>query len=493
MNIISSLEFENGIAHNRLPLDEAMLDSLQTSSVVNNHRAATVFTNGTTDYPPPHVVKRPQEHIYDADAPADTKFAELGYRLRTVGDLYRNPEPRSGLWLATGGTRPQQLAVRTAEDLQAALVDRLRLTVVQNGKPKGGRIPGTELKAMLKAEVFLQQFPPLDRVLTRPLYLPNWSVTAPGYQDGGRTQRYLFAGTPTRCSYDLKTINQFLDVISFASNADRTNAVAMALTVRLRNHWPGQKPWFMIAANKSHAGKGTVAAFATGHDEPTQITYDTTDWAFRSTVVAAFNARPELPTLLIDNVRMDGRDRVVKSAFLEGLLHDPEPRLYAPGLGKPITVPAHFVVAVTANSAVFSEDLHNRGVTIRLELRGDAAQRRSPIGDPKNEFLPANREEIDSELHGMISRWIAKGQPLDETVRHPFKHWAENIGGILLENGFKDFLGNRVERQTTDDPIKHALALLGAEYLSGDAIRDAAQRSRNTGCFDPRPGKQFLS
>ena len=52
----------------------------------------------------------------------------------------------------------------------------------------------------------------------------------------------------------MASITAFLDVMEFESRADRTNAVAAALTTLLRHHWLGEKPLYQITATKSHAG-----------------------------------------------------------------------------------------------------------------------------------------------------------------------------------------------------------------------------------------------
>ena len=62
----------------------------------------------------------------------------------------------------------------------------------------------------------------------------------------------------------------------------------------------------------------------------------------------------------------------------------------------------------------------------------------------------------------MIERWKTAGKSLDTSVRYPFTNWAQVIGGILRVNGFEDFLGNYSVRRTADDPVRRALALLGA-------------------------------
>jgi len=120
------------------------------------------------------------------------------------------------------------------------------------------------------------------------------------------------------------------------------------------------------------------------------------------------------------------------------------------------------VVTVTTNFGSLSEDLMNRALPIHLEVSGNVADRESPIGNPRLEFLPANVDKIEAEFFGMIEKWKDEGKPLDEDVRHPFGPWAATIGGILLANGFTDFLANYQVRRTADDPIRQGLGLMGA-------------------------------
>ncbi len=421
--------------------------------------------SGPPDYPTPAVVKCPEEFIYDADLPPDVKFRFLGRRLNWFDDLYRHPDHGAGLKIVVLSEKPIIVPITSNNDLLAVINDRLRITVVMDGKPKGGRIPPADGGSMLKSEVFLQQFRPLDGVIEHPLYLESWQLTTSGYNQGSRGQRFFFAGDESLTSPEPDTIRQFLDVIQFKSEADRTNTVAAALTVLLRNHWPGGKPMFPVSANRSHAGKGTVVAFFSGHCTPEQVTYEKTDWAFQKSVVTAFQQRPNLGVLNIDNIRLDHKGDEIKSGFLERILHESEPLLASPGTKSPIRVHNHFVIAATANEGRFSEDLMNRSVPIRLEATGDLVKRKSPIGDPKKKFLPQNRDRIDAELRGMVEKWKVAGCPLDENAKHvSFSDWARTIGGILMVSGFKDFLANQNERRSEDDPLRRSLACLGANY-----------------------------
>ena len=112
----------------------------------------------------------------------------------------------------------------------------------------------------------------------------------------------------------------------------------------------------------------------------------------------------------------------------------------------------------------------NRALSIHLAPKGDVQNRRTPIGNPKLEFLPQNQERIEAELRGMIERWKQAGCPLDESVKHPMTPWARTIGGILKVFGFTDFLANYHTRRLADDPLREALGILAASK-PGQALR----------------------
>ena len=135
--------------------------------------------------------------------------------------------------------------------------------------------------------------------------------------------------------------------------------------------------------------------------------------------------------------------------------------MFSTGTGQPVRRRNDLVLAISTNFGTASQDLLNRSLPIHLHPKGDVANRKSPIGNPKLEFLPANKEQIAAELHGMVEKWKAAGQPLDHDVRHPFGPWAKVVGGILKVSGFTDFLANYRQRRTTDDPLRHGLGLIG--------------------------------
>lgn len=418
--------------------------------------------------------------VWNQEEPPASNYPVVGAHLAAAGDLFRAPGCASGLILASAVADMPPAIVNDAGTLDAIIIDRLAVEVRKNGQLLAHRIPSADRAAMLKTEMFLQRFAPLDMVTTTPIHLPDFTLTRPGYNDGGRGHRILYAGPPPAISNSTTAITLFLDVMAFASNADRTNAVAAALTVKLRTFWCGAKPLIGATAWKSQSGKDTLIDFSAGKNRSSSVTYQATDWAFERAIVGAFRLHPDTVLLRIDNARLYGNQAFIASGFLEGLITNPEPTFFSTGTGGPTSRANNFIVAIATNEGSLSTDLNNRSLPIRLEAVGNVEDRVSPIGNPRLEYLPANRDLIDAELNGMIERWKAEGQPLAKNVRHPFTQWAQTIGGILEVNGFADFLTNFSYRKSADDPLRKALGLLGAAAVAqgNDAWRTPAEWAR---------------
>jgi len=398
--------------------------------------------------------------IWEEDGQAADNYRILGETLAKSNNLYRRPGYASGLLLLLDDGK-HALITKGAE-LAPVIVDRVRVEVWKNGKKMGSRIAAAHLNTMLGTETFLGQFRTVDLVTTTPAYLPDFTLTRPGLNEGDG-QRILYVGPVAVVSGSLDAINAFLDVMAFDTEANRTNLVAGALTVLLRNHLPGGKPVLIVTANKSHAGKDTAITFASGMAGSISISYQGTNWALERSFVGALKSSPDVGVVVIENARLDRRDRFIASAFLERFATDPEPLLFSTGTGPPVRRRNDIVLAISTNYGSVSEDLMNRGLPIHLTPVGNVADRVTPIGNPRLQYLPANKERIAAELRGMVERWKAAGQPLDEDVRHPFSVWAKRVGGILRVNGFRDFLGNYGVRKTVDDPLRHGLGILGSK------------------------------
>ena len=353
-----------------------------------------------------------------------------------------------------------------ASELAPVIVDSLTLKVTKEGKLVGELPSAAHLNAMLRSEQFLQQFRQLDQVAKTPRYLEDFSILPTGYHDFGEGQHLLYVGSDPEIVESTETIDRFLDVMPFATSADRTNTVAAALTLLLRHHWLGQKPVVLVTSTKSHAGKGTVVDFISGGNMlGADILYESVDWPMQSQLQRQIHQDPDIGMICLDNVRLDsagGRGKCIRSGFIESLITTPEVTLSSPGAGEPMRLKNTFLVAINSNDGSLSPDLLNRALPIHLAPRGDLQDRRTPIGNPKLQFLPQNQGRIAAELHGMIVRWKKAGEPLDEAVLHPMSPMAKTIGGILKANGYSDFLANYNSRKVADDPVRDALGILAA-------------------------------
>ena len=259
--------------------------------------------------------------------------AGLGNCLAEADDLYRATPYGGGLILASTSPNIPPTPIKDAAQLAAVIADRQRVRVIKNGNITGNSVPTKHLKTLLSSEAFLRQFPPVDIVESRSRYLPDFILTRPGYNDGGYGQRILHIGEEPWIELTHDYVERFLDVMAFATEADRTNAVAAALTVMLRNFWPGAKPCLVVTSTKSHGGKETIVTFAAGTARLSGISYQAADWALERAFVGAVKHDPDVGLIDVENARLQRGQKEIRSAFLERFLTDPEPLLFSTGTG----------------------------------------------------------------------------------------------------------------------------------------------------------------
>ena len=241
------------------------------------------------------------EFTWQVEDGARNNFDGLGQLLAKVNlSLYRHTH---GLFLVPESQKPK--LIQKASQLVPVLIDSLTMTVTKNGKCVGELPSAALLNGMLRSETFLKHFRPLERVIRVPEYLEDFTL-AKGYNKG---KRLLYLGPTPAVADSCETIHRFLDVMDFATNADRTNAVAAALTVMCRSLWPGQKPLVFIGATKSHAGKGTLADFIRGPIPKADILYESIDWPMQSQFQRQLQVNPEVGVVLFDNIRLDSSRR----------------------------------------------------------------------------------------------------------------------------------------------------------------------------------------
>ena len=417
---------------------------------------STGLTNG---------VQEPQDELVVHESqPARQAYSQIADVLTKFGDLYRDAGAQFGLVRVENEGVIHRIA--DASSLMALLIDRTAslIYVTSAGKPKS-RIVDALLRDCLRTEVFLSRFPKLDFVTKSPCYLHDFSLTKPGYNDGGPHQRILYLpnGKPEASqliSRDTQYVDRFLDQMDFDDGASRTNLIAAALTVQLRHLWPGGKPVVLLTATQSHSGKDTCGRFAIGTVPYETISYTATNWAFEMSLTRVLRSHTNPGCVVVENARLDRREKQIASACLERILTEPFPNLFS-SKGDSVKRINNIVFFISTNHGQVSEDLLNRSLHVHLKPRGDLTDRTSPIGNPLHEFLPKYRHQIAAELRGMIENWKEAGMPLDRDAKHPFALWAKTVGGILKFHNRGSFLANYGTR-TTLDPIRESIAMLGA-------------------------------
>jgi hypothetical protein len=409
-----------------------------------------------------------------------TNFNKLGRLLASLPglQLYETAEGQGLIYVE--GDRVRRIA--SAKELAPLLIDNVVIAVIKNGKYHGDRVTEATLGNMLHARSFVHHFPVVKEVVTTSVVLSDDTASKPGYnqQDG-----LLYLGQPVSLGSGMDTINRFLDAMEWQSNADRTNAVAAFLTVPLRLRWPGGKPFILVTASKSHAGKTTVCEFINIDRTATaRLEYEDKDWPMQNQLYSQLMQKPEVGIISFDNVRADssgGRAKIIRSGYVESFVTFSEIVIGRATAHKVVWAANKFVVMLNSNEGSLSIDLLNRSLPIRLAPTGDVTQRKSPIGNPKLEFLPANRSQIQAERWGMIDRWVRAGKPLDASVSHyPMGPWAKVIGGILLLNGFRDFLSNFTATRFVADPVREAIGILafhnaGQPKRAGELVKSAVK------------------
>ena len=263
-------------------------------------------------------------------------FRRLGQRLSLSGDLFRDGGSGPGLIrvLDDGTTR----RIMKAGELAPLIADRIPMRVEKDGRIVSEMPAAVTLNTALRSAVFLGHFQPVDLVVRDTVYFEDFTSTRPGYHDRGAGRRVLHIGSDPVVSESMDTITTFLDVMDVATTADRTNAVAAALTVLLRHQWPGEKPIVVITATRSHAGKGTIAEMIRGGTSKADVLYESLDWPMQLQFQKQVRMDPDVGIVLFDNVRLDsagGRGKFIRSAFIESFVTSPEIILASPGAGDP--------------------------------------------------------------------------------------------------------------------------------------------------------------
>jgi hypothetical protein len=207
------------------PNEGCTRSGLAQPSIEDDPRCAKRHAESKTESDKPLV-------IWDENGDAADNALAVGQALLQVfpGAIFRREGTPATLILVEGeGAGAKLLTIQNPDQLQGLLHDRLRFLVIV-GKSSAHKLSRSWVKELLYAPAFQRQIPLVDLVSRLPVYGADFQLCQPGYNDAG-SGKVLYLGPTVKGSDTTKTLDRLLDAMDFDSEADRTNALAAALTV----------------------------------------------------------------------------------------------------------------------------------------------------------------------------------------------------------------------------------------------------------------------
>ncbi len=299
-------------------------------------------------------------------------------------------------------------------------------------------------------EVPTPPVPLLERIAHAPFFAPDWTlVMEPGYHAASRSYLIMddlhLAPIPVapsrdelRQARDLVLDQLFVD-FPFVGDADRANAVALALLPYARPAIPGATPLHLIEASTPGTGKGLLADVATRPAVGTHVgvmTQPQDNDEMRKRLTARL--REGAPVILLDNIVHTLNSGDLAAALTADTWTD---RIL--GSTETINVPVRCIWVGSGNNVTMSTELARRLIRIRLDAMIDRPWQRTGF---RHENLIKWADEHRADLiHAalvLIQAWVAAGKPEGATTLGSFERWATIMGGILDNAGVHGFLDN---------------------------------------------------
>ncbi len=305
-----------------------------------------------------------------------------------------------------------------------------------------------------------RRFAEIKLYTRNPVFANDWRLVESGLDSHSGI---YYAGPRVPIRNGTQHLDVLLREFCFKSPADRTNYIAMLLTIVLIPLFIGSKPAVLFNGNQPGLGKSILAQLISilrdGHPTET-ATYNPNDEEFEKRLGAI--VRRGATTIIIDNAKGNSRNARIESPCLERSITDPilSYRL----LGKSLEIRAEnsHIFCITANTPDVSRDLVTRSVVVNLYHEGDPARRTFAINDPES-YAEQHRMELLGELLGMVERWKEQGKRMANTQsRFNKRNWGNIVGGILDAAGEPDFLANAEEAAAQLDEVRRDFAELTA-------------------------------
>ncbi len=331
-------------------------------------------------------------------------------------------------------------------------------TVDPKGNVKNVSPPLDVVRDLLELEGL--PFPGLAGLIEAPALRPDGSViTEPGYDPATGLYHRPAAGlivplvptNPTRAEMDaaLQLLREPFVDFPYVAEADRTNALALAMTPILRPAIPGPVPLALVSATQQGTGKG-LHAEVTSHIA-----------SGRAATMAPLAKDEELQKQLYANllagealITFDNVDGRIYSPVLARFLTATEIGGRILGESSAPSLPQRATWIATGNAIQLGGDLARRCYPINLDAKMSNPWERVGFRHPDLlEWVGTHRGQLIGAILTLARGWWAAGRPAAKSpVIGSFEPWCRVLGGILEHADARDFLGNlRTMYETADE------------------------------------------
>lgn len=306
----------------------------------------------------------------------------------------------------------------------------------------------------------LSRLPNIIQFLSRPIIDKDYNLINEG---GYNSENYLYLDPERVINIDDsmsleeadKIIEEFLSDFQFDSDADRANAIALGLTLMLRNSLPygSLPPLFLITSDNPGSGKTTLASII-GIIAMGEVVGSTAIGESDAEMKKHLLAEADLGTefLIFDNASTRNK---IDCGTLASVVTGTKIRGRRLGVSQVIDTENKMTVCFTGNKISASGELVDRAVFIELTTDERAAERKFKTKAIISDTI-ANRDRLYSAFYTFFNEWKAAGANELEDTNHRQHQWEAVIGGIMKFVGEK--LGLEYYGMFGDNYAKHKKA-----------------------------------
>ena len=291
---------------------------------------------------------------------------------------------------------------------------------------------------------------------------------------------------PTGEDGDYPHLNCLLDMWSFKSDVDRTNAAAMFLDRIFTgvSRFNGKHLVSIISGNQQGIGKTELAKcvlhLAQGGTTAVLTEHEAVKADFERQILPKVKDAP-VSAMLIDNVT-GGGGGVFNSSNLVSMMTSQRLALRLFHTQRLFNLPNNFQWIITTNGANYSDDLIERSILMEIYHPGKPKfGRTTPL-----EYVVENCHQLHSEIKSLYDYWVAQGEPRFRLNRRNHEYFTL-LNSILTTCGFEGFDTNRENlEEASSDPDKELLLEVYAVWKDrGGSNGSGIRSSKIVSCLSP--------